>query len=512
MTEQKPSLRSLGRRLAFGAVDLLVEGLDPDRALVGLMEGFVHAARQRYPFDPGAQWRPGEPLRLLLAGYSGTRNTGADVRVEEMIRQFRHLFGEEHLQLSLLTIDPEGSRRYFAGVRQLHLPQIFPRFLFDTVHDHHGVIACEGSMFKSKFASALATMMAGALGLAAAEQKIAVGYGGEAGAMEPYLERFVRRACRDAYVIARNEASCDLLHRLGLRADPGTDTAWTYEPAPDAEGRRILREHGWDEHAPVLLACPIDPFWWPVRPSPLKAARHALLGAHHEAHYASIYFHREGEQVERSQSRYLDALAGAIGPFARRHGLFVACVGMERLDRGACEALAERLGGAPVLVSDAFDAPELVSVLRQARYLVSSRYHAIVTSMPAAVPSVGVTMDERIANLMVDRGQPELALRVDQPDLQERLAERLQDLHERPEAHRTAIEQCVAVNLERMGHMGQLLVEHVRREHLPEFPFRKGLGLQGSPWDHLPPLSGSLRALLERNASPRERMPGPPFR
>ncbi len=498
MSVMRGTVGRLARRFAFGAVDAVVEGLDPDRALVGVMEGFVEAARRRYPYDPGAQWRPGEPLRMLLAGYSGTRNTGADVRVEEMVRQFRHLFGEEHLALSLLTIDPAGSRSYFAGVRQIHLPQIFPRFLFDTIHDHHGVVACEGSMFKSKFASALATMMAGALGLAAAEQKIAVGYGGEAGAMEPYLERFVARVCRDAYVLARNEASCGLLRNLGLRAEPGTDTAWTYEPASPSEGARILREHGWDERRPVLVACPIDPFWWPVRPAPLKAAAHALLGRHHEAHYASIYFHREGEDVERKQARYIEALATAIAPFAERHGAFVVCVGMERLDRRACEALAERLGGAPVLVSDEFDAPQLVSVLRRARYLVSSRYHAIVTSMPGLVPSVGVTMDERIANLMDDRGQPDLALRVDQADLSLRLAEALEDLAEQPEAHQEAIGRCVVRNLERMGAMGQRLVEHVRREHHPDFPFRDGLGLQGDPWDHLPPLSPDLERLVTR--------------
>ena len=35
-----------------------------------------------------SRWRPGQPLKLILAGYVGTRNTGADVRVEEMIRQF----------------------------------------------------------------------------------------------------------------------------------------------------------------------------------------------------------------------------------------------------------------------------------------------------------------------------------------------------------------------------------------------------------------------------------------
>jgi polysaccharide pyruvyl transferase WcaK-like protein len=38
---------------------------------------------------------------------------------------------------------------------------------------------------------------------------------------------------------------------------------------------------------------------------------------------------------------------------------------------------------------------QLVSILRRCHLLVSSRYHGIVTCMPALVPSAGVTMDER---------------------------------------------------------------------------------------------------------------------
>ena len=43
----------------------------------------------------GNAWQPGEKLKLLFAGYNGTRNTGSDVRVEEMLRQFRHILGAE---------------------------------------------------------------------------------------------------------------------------------------------------------------------------------------------------------------------------------------------------------------------------------------------------------------------------------------------------------------------------------------------------------------------------------
>ena len=90
--------------------------------------------------------------------------------------------------------------------------------------------------------------------------------------------------------------------------------------------------------------------------------------------------------------------------------MFPILVAMEMLDREACERSAERLGGAPVFSSDKYDMYEMVSVLRACDRMVSSRYHAIVTSMPGGVPSAGVTMDERIRNLMRERGHDHLLM------------------------------------------------------------------------------------------------------
>ena len=97
------------------------------------------------------------------------------------------------------------------------------------------------SMFKSKFANALSTMMAGSLGMANAEGKLSVGYGAEAGAMTDDLESFVRRQCRDSLVICRNVPSRGILNALDVRTSGGTDTAWTFEPAPDARGIQISK-------------------------------------------------------------------------------------------------------------------------------------------------------------------------------------------------------------------------------------------------------------------------------
>jgi polysaccharide pyruvyl transferase WcaK-like protein len=432
----------------------------------------------------------------LLAGYNGTRNTGADVRVEEMIRQFRHLFGDEHVELSIYTIDPEKTRGYFRTVRQLHIPKIFPRYLFDTVHAHHAVVACEGSMFKSKFASALSTMMVGSIGLAAAEQKLAIGYGGEAGEMDEGLRALVERYCREALILARNRESQEVLRELGIASRYGTDTAWTFTPADPEVGAQILRDAGWDGVTPVLALCPINPFWWPVKPNVTRAAVNAVSGMYQDAHYGSVYFHREGADVHERQERYLDALAEGVRRFRAEHEVFPVMIGSEMLDREACEGLRDRLGAeCPVIVSDDHDMYAMVSIMRQARLMLSSRYHAIVTTMPAGLPSAGVTMDERIRNLMADRGTPELALEVDDPNLAANVHTALLTLFTDAPRIRASIDECVLENLERMGQMGMDLVDFVRAHH-PEFPFAEGLGKGGDPFAHLPSLPARLSEMV----------------
>ena len=472
--------------------------LDADDALMASMAALVELSATRYALDPGAQWKPGEPLKLLFSGYTGTRNTGADVRVEEMIRQVRFLLGDELADLSILTIDPAGSKGYFRTVKQLHLPQIFPKFAVEAVHAHHGVIACEGSMFKSKFANALSTLMVGTLGAAVAEGKIAVGYGGEAGTMDPGL---CRRYLKDALIISRNEASREILEGLGVACRVGTDTAWTFEADPPEVGEQMLRDAGWDGTTPVLALCPINAFWWPVKPDVGKGIAKALTGQYADAHYDSVYFHKSGPEVALAQQRYIDGIAEGVRRFAKDQPVFPVMVGMEKLDRSACVALNEALGGNnPLFISDEHDHRPMVSLIRRCDMLLSSRYHAIVCSMPGLTASAGITMDERIRNLMADRGTPQFALEVSDKQLGSSVHAALTELHRDAASIREGIGATVVRNLERMGLMGQILVDHLRAHH-PDLPLRPELGEHGDPWDHLPPMSPGLQALVDRHRS-----------
>jgi polysaccharide pyruvyl transferase WcaK-like protein len=438
-------------------------------------------------------WRPGQPLRILFVGYNGARNTGSDVRVQEILRQVRHVLGPERVEISVVTQDFELTRGYFGDARQLKLPDIFPPFLEREIPKHHGVVACEGSMFKSQFADALTALMIGSLGVASARDQLSVGYGAEAGAMSRTLRWMTKRYCGSSLVITRNPESESLLRSLEVPAEPGTDTAWTFEPHPADYGRKALRDAGWDGVTPALAICPINPFWWPVRPSLIKsAARH--LGAWRSSHYRSVYFHRSGAAVDRSFETYLETIARAVRAFRGRRSVFPVLVAMERLDRIACERLAEKLGGAPIFHSEKYDMFEVVSILRACHMIVSSRFHAIVTSMPSLVASAGITMDERIRNLMRERGHEHLLAAVDDPDLEVRLLDILEKLWEERDALGPAIGRSVVRNLERMARMGHFFEEEVARR-FPEFRTRMGL----VPWEeYLPPLAPELTALVQR--------------
>jgi polysaccharide pyruvyl transferase WcaK-like protein len=466
-----------------------------DFLLVAWVSALIEIRRVGWMFGLGQRWEPGEKLRLLFAGYNGTRNTGSDVRVEEMLRQVRHVLGAGNCDFSVMTQDFNRSRGYFAGTRQVYLPDVFPPFLFREVRQSHGVIACEGSMFKSKFANALTTMMIGSLGLASTENKLSLAYGGEAGHMDPLIQDMCARYVHDSLVITRNVESQDLLRKLGISTELGTDTAWTFEPHPPEYARKTLREAGWDEKTPILVLCPIHPFVWPVKASIAKFIARVTTGACKESQYRTVYFHQSGADVDAKYRRYVSAFGKAAAAFRERHRVFPILVAMERLDAHACRSMQEFLPGAPVFTSDDYDMFQLVSILCAGSYMVSSRYHGIVTCMPNLVASAGVTMDERIRNLMRERGHEHLFLTVDDADLEPKLLQMMEALVREADSVREGIGRTVVRNLKVMARMGTLLEDTVRRTY-PEFPLRSGV----LSWeDYLPPLSKALRDLAERH-------------
>ena len=467
-----------------------------DLILEAWVSGLIELNKFEWMLGAGHRWNPGTKLKLLFAGYNGTRNTGSDVRVEEMLRQVRRILGPENLDLRVMTQNFDLTRGYFGDAQQVHLPDVYPPFLHSEVRKSDGVVACEGSMFKSKFANALTTMMIGSLGIASAQNKLSVAYGAEAGQMDPLLQKMCKRYCSNSLVITRNIESQEVLGKLGVPTELGTDTAWTFEPHGAEYGRKALRDAGWDGTTPVLAVCPINPFWWPVKASLAKWLAHSVTGAYAKSYYRTIYFHHAGPAVDEAFEKYLSSMAAGIDGYRKSRRVFPVMIGMEMLDCEACERVAAKLGGTPIFSSETHDMYQLVSILRASDRILSSRYHAIVTSMPAGVPSAGVTMDERIRNLMRERGHEHLLMRVDEPDLAGKIVAVLETLDREADEIRDAMPRTVARNLQLMARMGVYFEEQVARR-FPEFPIRQGV----LSWeDYLPPLSPGICRLLEERS------------
>lgn len=438
-----------------------------------------------------ARWRPGRRLNLLLSGYFGAGNVGSDMRTGEILRHVRFLLGETQVEFSALALSAALDGEVYRDVRNAPTAGYIPDSILSAVTEHDGVLACEGSMFKSTFSDVLSAAMGGSLGMAVAQKKLAVGYGAEIGSMNEQLREFVQKNVGQALILCRNETSKHTAVSLGLRAQSGADTAWTFQAASRERAVELLKTWGWNGSDPVLIVCPIHPFWWPVRPDPRMALAMHRTGEHRERAYGALFFHTDSSEIQLKYRRYIDGLAQAVRRLAARVGAFTLVLGMERVDRQACVDLTQRLElrHAAVLGAD-YTVAEVIAVLRASSLLVSSRFHALVGAMPAAVPSVGVSMDERIGNLFGDLGQRERVVPVDAEDLDRRILSAVDSLD--PGAVAAASHKALASAIRSIGEMGLAFTDEVGRVY-PEFPVPQ----RQRSWEaHVPPLPEEIRNML----------------
>jgi polysaccharide pyruvyl transferase WcaK-like protein len=147
-----------------------------------------------------------------------------------------------------------------------------------------------------------------------------------------------------------------------------------------------------------------------------------------------------------------------------RTGKAVALICMEQLD----EPIARRLHGLMTHPNDArvfsareHDASRMTALLRSLDLLITSRYHAAVLSLAAAVPQIAVGHDTRLDTLYRDLGlHEEWFLRPDQLD---GLEERVQRLLADPELQWERLRRGHAEHLARARQNRRLLADFVSR-------------------------------------------------
>lgn len=481
----------------------LLEILNMDAILEVLTAGLIETAKHPdYLKKIGAitefsEYRPNEKLRILLVGYNGARNTGADVRVETMVNQLYHVLGKENIQLGIMTLDVEHSKNYYRDPTELiPLGSVFFKDILRAASRYHMAVLSEGSCFKSKFANALTTFFLAGAGIMASQGKPCIAYGSEAGKMDWLLKAMVKRYGKHVYVISRTEPSMKVVERLGIRGDLGTDTAWTFMPSPPSKAEEILKKHGWDGKKPVLGLAVINPFWWPVRPNLFRFLAMKLGGKGKENHYDKWYFFSTSPERDRLFRYYIDAVARSSDEFVDKHNVFPVIIGMERLDFTACKRLQERMRRkAPIVCSLDYNGYDMTAILHKLTLLITSRYHARVLSMTGGVASAAISMDERLENLLGETGHVhDYYLKTDDPILDVKLPAVMEKLWTNREKVKGEILQSIPGYLQKMASMAELFKDFLWRTY-PGFPIK---GKARNWRENIPPLTDHLEEIMNK--------------
>ncbi len=419
----------------------------------------THARASRHA-APSRPRRADDPLRVLLLSYSGTGNTGADLRTIETIAQIKDVFARRAPRIKLVALGTMFDHPVLARVAKLDSPlHYLPDVLDAAVREADLVLNVEGSTYTSKFSDSLSGALIGGIALAQAHGCAALAYGVDSGAMSAPLQDFVRHNASRGLVICRNDAARMQLARLGVRAERGADTAWCWRAGP--------RERALTDGERVVALCPSNPFWWPVYAEAPRAYALDAAGETSPLRYGALHFHRWDEAREHAYDAYLTRFAELGGTLFER-GYTPVIVGMEQLDKTACRDLAARLPfEARIVARGGADLETVAATVAHAHCVVTTRYHAAVVAISHGVPAFGLSMDERIDRLFDEAGLGDWYARCDAHDAAARALDRvaaLEDAHEHARLV-AACERYADAQRTMLARMGQRLAQWVEAIH-----------------------------------------------
>jgi polysaccharide pyruvyl transferase WcaK-like protein len=345
--------------------------------------------------------------RVLLVGYNGANNTGAEALLLADIADIRAVFGPG-AQLTIPALEPDNLTRYVGdlpGIDIVPMPMTFLSTVRRLVHQHDLVVLVEGATYMDSSASALLWYFMWATRCAHAAGKPCLAYAVDVGELKPHNRWLVRHtAPKTDLIVLRSAAAAERLRSVGVdaRIEVTADNGFRFEPrAADA----TWLQEAWPEGgpAPVGIAC-VDYNLWPavIRP----------WGRRADCYRWPYYYSRS--PARRAASAALAAgYARLADTIVEQHDRSVALICMEQLDEMLAEQIHARMAHperARLFSARQHDASRMTVLLRGLGALVTSRYHASVLSLAAAVPHVAVAQDLRLRTLFDEMGMSELCI------------------------------------------------------------------------------------------------------
>jgi polysaccharide pyruvyl transferase WcaK-like protein len=297
--------------------------------------------------------------------------------------------------------------------------------------------------------------------------KPSLAYAVDAGSLSRANQRLVRGiASRTSLIVARSAAAAERLRDMGVKAPMAStaDNAFTFVPS---DGDLDWPRRAWPESRSGMVGiAPVDFSLWPavMRPWGRRERRYKWPYYFSTSRARSLF----GEELGRGYARLADHVAETSDKV-------VALICMEEVDEelaGRVLAQSRHPERIRLFSSRHHDSSQLTVLLRSLDLLVTSRFHASVLSLAAAVPQVAVGHDSRLATLyadlelgdrwFLDSGFREaLTRRVPAPGFFLELKERVDRLLAEPEFQTEALRRGFAAHLGRARRNRQLLADFV---------------------------------------------------
>jgi polysaccharide pyruvyl transferase WcaK-like protein len=341
------------------------------------------------------------PPQVLLVGYNGANNTGAEALLLSDIADVRAVLGDD-ARITIPSLNPANLKRYVQEgpyLRIAPIPTIYPLALRNLVREHDLIMLVEGSTYMDTWTSAmlwaylLATKCADDMG------KPSLAYAVDAGNLSDFNRRLVRReASKTDLIITRAQAAADRLRACGVTAPIETtaDNAFTFRPDVRDEG---WVERVWPESAGEMVGLAVVNFYlWPVVMRPW---------GRREDCYKWPYYYSTSQERRQATEALVDGYAALADCLAKEHGKAVALICMEQLDEPLARKIHARMahpGRARVFSSREYNASQMTVLLRSLEFLITSRYHACVLSLAAQVPQVAMGHDLRLKTIYDELG------------------------------------------------------------------------------------------------------------
>jgi polysaccharide pyruvyl transferase WcaK-like protein len=389
----------------------------------------------------------GSVTKVLLVGYSGANNTGAEALLQADIEDVRAVFGPNVL-ITIPTINPTNLRRYVQegpDLRIAPMSTVFFAALRKFVSENDLVFLVEGSTYMDTWTSAMLWAYLWTTRCAHDMGKPCMAYAVDAGEIKSGLNRRLVRseASKTDLIIARAAAAAERLRGWGVTApiEVTADNAFTFVPQPADAG---LFDRLWPEAGNRVMGLALVDFYlFPVVMRP--------WGPKEEC-YRWPYYYSLPPEERRASDEMADSYAALADHLVREHGVSVALICMEELDERMARKVHARMACADqarIFSSREHNASKMVSILRSLDFLVTGRYHACVLSMAAQIPQIAVGHDLRLKSIYAELGLEELFVDAHLPDRDARLRAALDRVLDDPEPVRAALRRGYAEHLDK---------------------------------------------------------------